>query len=328
MIMDWTFEKEAMERGYRAVCGIDEAGRGPLAGPVVAAAVILPFGLKIEGLNDSKKLTEKKRETLYDIICREAVAYSIASVDHQIIDEINILQATFLAMKNAVEGLQIPADYALVDGNRSQGLEIPFECVIGGDANVPSIAAASVLAKVTRDRYMLQMAEEYPQYLFEKHKGYGTKAHYTAIDVYGTCMIHRQSFLKKYYEKKARSRQMRTRGETGHRGEECAAQMLERSGYTILERNYRIRQGEIDLIARKDGFLVFAEVKTRSDTHVAQAREFVTSAKQRKLIETAAAWLQLHDLPLQPRFDVIEVYWKKNAQKPDRICHLENAFEA
>lgn len=197
----WAYEREAFADGVKLVCGVDEAGRGPLAGPVCAAAVILPSGCTIEGLDDSKKLTEKKREKLFDIVKEQALAYSIALVDHQTIDEINILEATFLAMKNAVEGLPIPADFALVDGNRSKGLSIPHECVIGGDAKSPSIAAASILAKVTRDRFMLEYAAQYPAYLFEKHKGYGTKAHYEAILAHGPSPIHRMTFLKKFYDK-------------------------------------------------------------------------------------------------------------------------------
>ncbi|MGN1008048.1 MAG: ribonuclease HII [Butyricicoccus sp.] len=200
-MLSWEIESAVKARGFSAICGIDEAGRGPLAGPVCAAAVILPFGCTIEGLDDSKKLTEKKREKLFDVIREQALAYSIALVDHQTIDEINILEATFLAMKNAVEGLSIPADFALVDGNRSKGLTIPYECVVGGDAKSPSIAAASILAKVTRDRLMLEYAAKYPEYLFEKHKGYGTKAHYEAILAHGPSSIHRMTFLKKFYDK-------------------------------------------------------------------------------------------------------------------------------
>lgn len=202
MTSDWSYEARAATQGYRAVCGIDEAGRGPLAGPVVAAAVILPQGVTIAGLDDSKKLTEKKREALYDVICDTAIAYSIASVDEKTIDEINILEATFLAMARAVEALTMKADFAFVDGNRSKGLAIPFECVIGGDAKVPSIAAASVLAKVTRDRYLCEMAKKYPEYGFEKHKAYGTKAHYAALDAHGPCPLHRMTFLKKYFAAK------------------------------------------------------------------------------------------------------------------------------
>lgn len=192
-------EEAARAQGYRMICGIDEAGRGPLAGPVAAAAVILPEGCVIEGLDDSKKLTEKKREALYDVICREAVAYAVAMVDHQTIDEINILEATFVAMRRAVEALPVAADFALVDGNRSKGLPIPFQCVVGGDAISPSIAAASILAKVTRDRYMLEMDAAYPVYGFAKHKGYGSKAHYAALLAHGACLIHRRTFLKKFY---------------------------------------------------------------------------------------------------------------------------------
>ena len=196
-MLDWSFEPK--ER-HTPVCGIDEAGRGPLAGPVVAAAVILPEGCVIEGLDDSKKLSPKKREQLFSAICEKAVAYGIAEVDHIRIDEINILQATLEAMRGAVAALAVPAALALVDGNRSPGLAIPEQCVVGGDAFVPSIAAASILAKVTRDRFMEQMDAEYPEYGFARHKGYGTKAHYAAILAHGACPIHRRSFLKKFQQ--------------------------------------------------------------------------------------------------------------------------------
>ena len=189
-------EMEIRAKGFTAVCGIDEAGRGPLAGPVVAAAVILPEDIQLPGVNDSKKITEKKREILFDFVKEHALAYGIGEASETEIDEINILQATFLAMRRAVEALQIPADYALVDGNRIQGLPVPAETVIGGDGKVLSIAAASILAKVTRDRYMRDMAAQYPEYGFEKHKGYGTKAHYAAIEQYGICPLHRKTFLK------------------------------------------------------------------------------------------------------------------------------------
>ena len=201
--MDYLYEQQAIEAGYKIICGIDEAGRGPLAGPVHAAAVVLPIGLEIEGLNDSKKLTEKKREQLFDIICEKAIDYSIGVATEQEIDEINILNATFLAMHRAVEGLKIKPDYALIDGN--QYPRIPFvmeETVVKGDAKSMSIAAASILAKVSRDRFMLQKAEEYPQYQFEKHKGYGTKVHYESIKEYGPSPIHRLTFLKKFYGEK------------------------------------------------------------------------------------------------------------------------------
>ena len=199
-------ENALSEQGYSAVCGVDEAGRGPLAGPVYAAAVILRPDSEFEGLDDSKKLTEKKREILFDKIIKEAVAYKIVAVDHKTIDELNILNATMLAMKTAVEGLSVPADYALIDGNKTPQLSISSQYVIGGDAKVKSIAAASILAKVSRDRYMLELSEKYPQYQFEKHKGYGTKLHYQMLDEHGISDIHRMSFLKKYIEARKNGR--------------------------------------------------------------------------------------------------------------------------
>ncbi len=201
--MDYLYEENAINAGYKCVCGIDEAGRGPLAGPVYAAAVVLPLGLEIEGLNDSKKLSEKKREQLFDVIKEKAVDYSIGIATEQEIDEINILNATFLAMHRAVEGLKTKPDYALIDGN--QYPRNPFvteETVIKGDAKSMSIAAASILAKVSRDRFMLEKAKEYPQYQFEKHKGYGTKLHYEMLKEYGASPIHRMTFLKKLYGEK------------------------------------------------------------------------------------------------------------------------------
>lgn len=201
--MDYFYEQKADDAGYKTICGIDEAGRGPLAGPVYAAAVILPLGLEIDGLNDSKKLSEKKREQLFDIICENAVDYSIGVATEKEIDEINILKATFLAMHRAVEGLKTRPDYALIDGN--QYPKIPFvteETVVKGDAKSMSIAAASILAKVSRDRFMLEKAKEYPQYEFEKHKGYGTKLHYEKILEFGPSPIHRRTFLKNLYGEK------------------------------------------------------------------------------------------------------------------------------
>lgn len=201
--IDWLkYENEAKADGFNVVCGIDEAGRGPLAGPVCAAAVILPDGCIIDGVNDSKKLTEKKREQLFDVIKETAVAYSIATADEKEIDKINILQATYLAMNRAFCGLSVRSDMALVDGNRDPGLGIPTRTIVKGDANSMSIAAASILAKVTRDRFMLEMDKKYPEYQFAKHKGYGTKLHYEMLDKYGPSEIHRMTFLRKYYENK------------------------------------------------------------------------------------------------------------------------------
>ena len=200
--MDWLYyENEARQKGYTAVCGVDEAGRGPLAGPVCAAAVILPEGCIIEGVNDSKKLTEKKREALFDVIIETAVSCSVAFGTVEEIERDNILAATMNTMKRAVEGLSVKADYAMIDGNRLPKLDIPAEYIVGGDAKSMSVAAASILAKVSRDRLMLEYAEAYPQYGFEKHKGYGTKLHIEKILEFGACPIHRPSFLKKICEK-------------------------------------------------------------------------------------------------------------------------------
>ena len=198
----WKIEQSFFERGIKVICGVDEAGRGPLAGPVCAAAVILPPNAEIPGLNDSKKLSDKKRRELYPIIKEQAIAYGIAFADHREIDEINILQATYLAMERAINQLSVKPELALIDCNRAKDFGVPVETVVHGDSLSASIAAASVLAKVTRDDYMLKMAEEYPGYDFEIHKGYGTKAHYEALTRLGPCPIHRMTFLKKFYGKK------------------------------------------------------------------------------------------------------------------------------
>lgn len=200
--MDWLeYENKAAQSGFLHICGVDEAGRGPLAGPVCAAAVILPQGLEIEGVNDSKKLTEKKREKLFDVITSAAESYCVAWASVEEIEEINILNAAMLAMKRAIEGLDVPADYAIIDGNKTPPVEIPCEAVIKGDAKSMSVAAASILAKVSRDKLMLEYAAQYPEYGFEKHKGYGTKLHNEMILEHGAAPIHRQSFLKKLYAK-------------------------------------------------------------------------------------------------------------------------------
>ena len=196
--MNWIeYEQSAELKGYKAICGVDEAGRGPLAGPVCAAAVILPPNTIIDGVNDSKKLTEKKREALFDVIKETAVSYSIAYASVEEIESINILNATMLAMKRAVEGLDVKADYAMIDGNKMPPLDIDGETIVKGDAKSMSIACASILAKVSRDRLLYEYAKEYPQYQFDKHKGYGTSALREAILEYGPCPYHRMSFLKK-----------------------------------------------------------------------------------------------------------------------------------
>ena len=198
----WKIEDEFFAHGIKLICGVDEAGRGPLAGPVCAAAVILPPHFEIPGLNDSKKLTDKRRRDLYPLIKESAVAYGIGFASHEEIDEINILQATYLAMERAIAQLSIAPEQLLIDGNRAKDFGIPTQTVVKGDSLSASIAAASILAKVTRDDWMLQAATEYPQYHFEIHKGYGTKAHYEALTDHGACTIHRRTFLKKFYGEK------------------------------------------------------------------------------------------------------------------------------
>lgn len=198
----WEIEDSHFENGIQIICGVDEAGRGPLAGPVCAAAVILPPHADIPGLNDSKKLSDKRRRELFPVIKETAIAYGIGIATHEEIDEINILQATYLAMERAIQALSVKPELALIDGNRARDFGIPVETVVKGDSRSASIAAASILAKVTRDDMMLELADTYPQYGFEIHKGYGTKAHYAALDEHGISPIHRMSFLKKYNGKK------------------------------------------------------------------------------------------------------------------------------
>lgn len=198
----WEIEDENYAAGFQTICGVDEAGRGPLAGPVCAAAVILPPHLQIPGLNDSKKLSDKRRRELFPVICEQALAFGIAFATEQEIDEINILQATFLAMQRALDRLEIRPDLALIDGNRQKDFGLPVKTVIKGDSLSANIAAASILAKVTRDDLMVRQAEQFPQYGFEIHKGYGTKAHYAALEQYGPSPIHRMTFLRKFYEQK------------------------------------------------------------------------------------------------------------------------------
>ena len=193
----WELENRLYDQGYLSICGVDEAGAGPLAGPVYAAAVILPRGLTLPYLNDSKKVTPRRREILFDQIREQAVAYAIAWADEKEIDEINILNARMLAMDRAIKLLEPAADFALIDGNRNKGIELQNEMVVHGDARSASIAAASILAKVSRDRFMVELAEQYPQYAFEKHKGYPTKLHYQLLRQYGPSPVHRKTFLKK-----------------------------------------------------------------------------------------------------------------------------------
>lgn len=321
--MTLDFENEYRARGYVRICGIDEAGRGPLCGPVCAAAVILPETCEIEGLNDSKKLSEKKREALFDVICETAVAYGIGTADAKEIDEINILQATFLAMRRAVEALGVRPDLALIDGNRKPGLPCDEVTIVKGDAKCMSVAAASVLAKVTRDRYMREMDKLYPQYCFAQHKGYGTKLHYEKIAEFGICDLHRRSFLKKIL---GEAQEPTPAAEAGKRGEDIAAALYEKHGYTVTGRNVHARCGEIDVIAENEDTLVFAEVKTRAPSALGLPCEAVDLKKQQKIVQTALRYLQEHRIEKQPRFDVVEVYLVPDAV-PKVRC-IPAAFDA
>lgn len=317
----WQFEQEMVCEGYKLICGVDEAGRGPLAGPVYAAAVILPLEAEFSGLGDSKKLSEKTRDRLFDEIIETAVCYGIGTADHKEIDELNILKATFLAMNRAIESLEITPDIALIDGNRDPQPSCRSRCIVGGDAKSASIAAASILAKVSRDRYMLEMAEKYPDYAFERHKGYGTKLHYERLYKYGPSEIHRITFLKKMLN----SPQQTDAKRRGDAGEKVALEYLEKKGYVVIAKGFRSQFGEIDLIVKNSGYIVFIEVKLRKNAKFASAGEHVGKEKQSKIKATANIWLTSHETALQPRFDVIEIYASDDMSNPE-IIHIENAF--
>ena len=319
------FEELYASQGCKAICGVDEAGRGPLAGPVCAAAVIFPPGLRLEEVNDSKKLTEKKREKLFDIIRQEAVAYNIAWADVEEIERLNILNAAMLAMKRAVEGLPVPADIALIDGNKRPELSIPCVDIVKGDALSQSIAAASILAKVSRDRLMLEMSREYPGYGFEKHKGYGTKLHCEKLLELGPCPIHRPSFLKKLFDPSAGRRTKKQ--QTGDRGEFAALEYLTGQGWRLMDKNYHSRYGEIDIIVTKDNVIAFVEVKTRDAGSLSSPAEAVDKSKQKKLMNTANVYLSENPCDLEPRFDVVEIISGGPEQRPE-INHIPDAFPA
>lgn len=302
------------------LCGVDEAGRGPLAGDVYAAAVILPPDAELPGLNDSKKLSEKKREALYDLICAQAVSYCVATATPEEIDRLNILNATFVAMQRAIDGLSVPPDYVLIDGNRRPATIIqPCSCVVKGDATSASIAAASILAKVSRDRYMKQIAERYPEYGFTKHKGYPTKDHYAAIAEYGVLDIHRKSFLKKMAGASEPNAHLR-----GVIGERATAEWYLEHGYEVTARNVHSTYGEIDLIVENGEYLVFCEVKTRKTGSPMAPAAAVGARKQKKIIQTALGYLAEHGMEKQPRFDVAEVLLEGGTVQSVNV--IENAF--
>lgn len=343
------YELEAVRRagGHGCICGIDEAGRGPLAGPVAAAAVILPGDLLLPYLNDSKKVTEKRRQVLFEQIKEKALAWAVVMVPPERIDEINILQATYEAMRKAVGQLSVRPDVLVNDAVTIPGVDILQVPVIKGDAKCISIAAASILAKVTRDTYMKEMDEKYPVYGFAAHKGYGTKTHCNAIVEYGPCPIHRRSFLEKILAAHPESAAFSGKAaetpqsdgaaaleaeepalaespsgrETGRYGEEEAVRFLEKKGVKILARNFRDRDGEIDIIAEEDGVLVFVEVKYRRSSRYGEPEEAVTADKQRRICRTALYYLHQtgRGTQIPVRFDVISVTDKS-------IRHIRDAF--
>ncbi len=299
------YERGCWEAGYELVAGIDEVGRGPLAGPVVAAAVILPKECKIEGVNDSKKLSAKKREELYDIILEKALSYGIGIVSNERIDEINILQATYEAMRDALSQLSPKADYILADAVTIPMVSTPQRGIIKGDAKSMSIGAASIVAKVYRDRLMEAFDEVYPGYGFGANKGYGSAEHIEGIKKLGITPIHRKTFVKNFLPQDGD-----TTTDKGNRGEALAAKQMEKMGYEILERNFHALKGEIDIIAKKDSYIVFTEVKYRKNEAMGSPAEAVNHWKQQHIIRAAKAYMAqncLEEMGYDFRFDVAEV---------------------
>lgn len=300
-----TYERGCWEAGYELVAGIDEVGRGPLAGPVVAVAVILPKECKIEGVNDSKKLSAKKREELYDIILEKALSYGIGIVSNERIDEINILQATYEAMREALSQLSPKADYILADAVTIPRVSTPQRGIIKGDAKSMSIGAASIVAKVYRDRLMEAFDEVYPGYGFGANKGYGSAEHIEGIKKLGITPIHRKTFVKNFLPQDGD-----TTTDKGNRGEALAAKQMEKMGYEILERNFHALKGEIDIIAKKDNYIVFTEVKYRKNEAMGSPAEAVNQWKQQHIIRAAKAYMAqncLEEMGYDFRFDVAEV---------------------
>ncbi|MBR3909868.1 MAG: ribonuclease HII [Anaerotignum sp.] len=317
-----TYERGLWEAGYDLVAGIDEVGRGPLAGPVVAAAVILPKECKIEGVNDSKKLSAKKREELYDIILEKAVSYGIGVVSNERIDEINILQATYEAMREALSQLKPKADYILADAVTIPMVSTPQRGIIKGDAKSMSIGAASIVAKVYRDRMMEAYEEVYPGYGFASNKGYGAAEHIEGIKKQGITPIHRKTFVKNFLPQDGD-----TTTDKGHRGEALAAKQMEKMGYEILERNFHALKAEIDIIAKKDNVIVFTEVKYRKNEEMGTPAEAVNHWKQQHIIRAAKAYIAqecLVEMGYDFRFDVAEVL---TSEGKTYFRYTENAFQ-
>ena len=317
-----TYERGLWEAGYDLVAGIDEVGRGPLAGPVVAAAVILPKECKIEGVNDSKKLSAKKREELYDIILEKAVSYGIGVVSNERIDEINILQATYEAMREALSQLKPKAEYILADAVTIPMVSTPQRGIIKGDAKSMSIGAASIVAKVYRDRIMEAYEEVYPGYGFASNKGYGAAEHIEGIRKQGITPIHRKTFVKNFLPQDGD-----TATDKGHRGEVLAAKQMEKMGYEILERNFHALKGEIDIIAKKDNVIVFTEVKYRKNEEMGTPAEAVNHWKQQHIIRAAKAYIAqkcLMEMGYDFRFDVAEVL---TSEGKTYFRYTEDAFQ-
>jgi len=318
-LISWTFEEKLRRCGFTSIAGVDEAGRGPLAGPVFAASVILPSDMDILGIDDSKKLTEKVREKVYEKIIKESLAYSISSSSVQEIDRLNILNATILAMDRSIKSLNIVPDFVLIDGNINVELPCKSQCIIKGDSQSVSIAAASILAKVTRDRYMSDLhnsSEKFCLYCWDKNKGYPTQEHYEKIRKFGPCEHHRKSF--NLY------RDLNLNVKIGKYGEDKAVEYLQSLGNKVIERNYRCKYGEIDIIfydnSSKD--LVFTEVKTRSNNKFGIPSEAVNSSKLAKIKNTVMFYLketENYDIP--HRIDVIEILINLKANSKIRLRH-------
>ena len=335
--LDFSLEKKLASEGFCRICGIDEAGRGPLCGPVVAAACVLPPDAHIEGLNDSKKLTPHRRDELFEIIKETALDWAVAEASVEEIDELNILEATLLAMRRAVASLHKKPDRLLVDGNVFRGFDIPGEAVIGGDGISPSIAAASILAKVTRDRICIELDRMYPQYGIAKHKGYCTAAHREALFRYGPAPIYRKQFIRFLNDSShAQTPSAGVKASHGRFGEDAAAQYLTDNGYTIKGRNVRFGRHELDIIAEDDEYIVFVEVKTRTEAPAGclytygRPASAVTYGKKQNTVAAASEYLRENRSEKRARIDVIEVYLERGTEAPavSKINHIRNAFGA
>ena len=309
-------EKILWAQGCKNVAGVDEAGRGPLAGPVVAACVILDPENIPEGVDDSKKLSEKKREELFEVIMEKALSVSVGIVDHTEIDRINILNATFEAMNTALDNTELAPDFIIVDGNKTPRQADNIQAIVKGDAKSATIACASIIAKVTRDRIMYALHEKYPQYGFDKHKGYGTAEHIDAIFTHGMSDVHRRSFCTKLKRREASGTNMRSRGDNA---EEIAAGYVSGLGYTVLERNFNCKSGEIDIIASDGDTTVFIEVKSSVNQKYGNAQSHVTSAKIKKLRKSIEYYMLINNIKGNIRCDVAAI-------NSGVVTYIKNAF--